>query len=547
MPATTLSAARPQPTIASTHLANLAEAGLLLSLCLTAAALGMLPTTRALVLLWTSDPLRSFGALIPFAAIALLVRAWRNSGWIFAPDARGLAAIVLAVAASRVSEGLLLAYRIGGASIDPFQSGVLLCLFFCGVVLLLGGSTLLRASLFPLGLLLCVNPVPHLFSVWVDLPLQRISADVARHFAHLLGLYPTGAQLQLMFTPKFGMEIIPGCNGMRGAATMAYVTLLLSYLRGYRPLRIVFLMACAVLLGYLMNFFRLCLLVFYYAIGRNHPALRGDGVLIDYIIGGCLFVLLSTLVGALWLGGHPDTSQATTERPVDWPQLLRRPLIQVSAVLLAAVSLVELPAAYAVAIKPSAILTPDTAFAAMPLQAGPWLRSNVYTREVPPDGIPRWVWADYRSPDGRTVGFGIWLMPYQHYAIRSRQMHGVVPDWQGSLSATAANQVPVRLSSFIVRDDLETAARAPGYFAETTCLDTRCVDRSGGFNKQGWSVALGPSALRTQVRLPMQFRVEHSVGTTTVSETQRAQDEEAIRDLLSHIDTRGLTLQLGFR
>lgn len=531
---------------ASTNLANLAEAGLLFLLFLIASALGMLPTTRALVLLWTSDPLRSFGALIPLVTIALLVRAWRNTGWTFAPAPVGLVAIVVAVAASRTSEGLLLTYHRGSVGFDPFQPGLLLFLYFSGVVLLLGGRSLWRASLFPLCLLLCVNPVPHMFSVLVDYPLQRISADVARHFAHLLGLYPTGAQLQLMFTPKFGMEIIPGCNGMRGAATMAYVTLLLGYLRGYRPPRIALLVVCATLLGYLLNFTRLCLLVFYYAIGRNHPALRGDGVLIDYIIGGCLFLLLSTLVGALWFGGQPDAPQQPQERAVDWPRLLRQPLLLTSAALLAAASLTELPAAYAVMSKPSGILAPATAFAAMPPQAGPWQRSSGFTREVL-DGTPRWVWADYRNPDGRIVGFGIWLMPTQHYAIRSRQAHGVEPDWQGGMNGTAAGNIPVRLSSFIVRDDLETVARGPGYFAETTCLDDRCVDRSGGFNKQGWSVALGPSALRTQLRLPVQFRVEHPAGSTTVSDAQRAQDETAIRDLLSHIDTRSLTLQLGFR
>lgn len=505
----------------------------------------MLPTTRALLLLWTSDPLRSFGSLIPFIAVALLVRAWKHTGWHFASDMRGLAAIVLAVAASRASEGLLLTYHRGNVSLDPFQPGVLLWLYFSGVILLLGGFALWRASILPLCLLLCVNPVPHLFSVGVDYPLQRISADVARHFAHLLGLYPTGAQLQLMFTPKFGMEIIPGCNGMRGAATMAYVTMLLGYLRGYRPRRIAVMMVCAVLLGYLLNFLRLCLLVFYYAIGRNHPGLRGDGVLIDYIIGGCLFLLIGTLAGALWLGGTPESPQSS-ERAIAWPQLIRQPALVISAILLAAGSFTELPAAYAVTTKPSGIRTPESVFQVMPRQAGVWQRSNGYTSEVL-DNISGWVWADYRNPDGRVVGFGIWLLPTQHYAIRSRQVHGVEPDWDGSLTATAANQVPVQLSSFIVRDDLNTVVGGPGYFAETTCLESHCVDRTGGFGKQGWSIALGPAALRSQQRLSMQFRVEHPAGTTTVSAQQRAQDEDAIRDLLSQIDTRSLTLQLGFR
>ena len=524
--------------------ANLAEASLLLFLFLIAAALSMLPTTRALLAVWTSDPLRSFGSLLPHLGILLTVRAWRGIGWRFDPRPAGLALVVLAVFGSRASEGLLLTYRVGSLSLDPLQPALLLVLFFSGAILLLGGPLLWKRSIFPLCLLLCVNPVPHFFTTWVDFPLQRMSADVARSFAHLLGLYPTGQQLQLMFTPQFGMQIIPGCNGMRGAATMAYGTLILSYIRGYRPRRRALLTVIAAALGYLLNFLRLCLLVLYYAIGRNHPGLRGDGVLVDYIIGGCLFLTVSTLAGALWVRGG-DAQPGAPEWPVDWPALIRRPVLLATACVLALSSLAELPGAYGLARWESTVVAPERAFHAMPAQAGSWARSDVYSTEVL-DGVPHWVWAKYRTTDDRSVDFGIWLMPFQHFALQSRQVHGVEPDWTGTLHGHAASGVAVQMADFVARDDVGQDGSGTGYFAETTCLGSRCSSHVAGFEKQGWSAAMGPAAMRTTLRLPIQFRVRHT-GQISLSQEERAADESLIRDLLSHVDTTALTQTLGFR
>ena len=526
----------------SAAFANSAEAGLLLLLFLAAAIFSMLPTTRSLLALWTGDPLRSFGGLLPFVSIGLIVRAWRQTGWRFAPHPAGLAAILLAIAASRLSEGLQVSYRFRTLSIDPLQPALLVFLFFSGAILLLGGPHLFRRSLFPLLLLLCLNPVPHLFTTWVDFPLQRMSAEVARRFAHLLGLYPTGQQLQLMFTPKFGMEIIPGCNGMRGAATMAYLTVVLAYLRGYRPARIALLATLATLLGYLLNFLRLCLLVVYYAIGSNHPALRGNGVLIDYIIGGCIFLVVSTLAGALWLRG--DTAPPRSEHPVPWPKLLRQPTLLASAAVLVLASASELPAASTL-IGGSGLIAPERAFDSMPVAAGVWTRSSTFAEESL-HGTPTWTWATYRHPDGRTVDFGIWLQAGQHFALHSRQMQGIEPLWTGVMETHAAGSVPVELSEFVAVDEVGSNAGSAGFFSETTCLTSRCASHVIGFPQQGWSVASGPAAMRTTLRLPMQFRVLHR-GTTTLSAAVRAADEAAIRDLLHSLQLPPLVQTLGFR
>ncbi len=54
--------------------------------------------------------------------------------------------------------------------------------------------------------------------------------------------------------------------------------------------------AGAVLLGYVFNFARLCLLVVYYLVALHFPSLQHRAKLADYIIGGCLFLFATFLL-----------------------------------------------------------------------------------------------------------------------------------------------------------------------------------------------------------------------------------------------------------
>ena len=144
---------------------------------------------------------------------------------------------------------------------------------------------------FRLVLLWFVNPIPHIFNVFVDLPLQRASAHVARAFAIALGQPLSPDQLRLMFTPEFGMFIAPGCNGIRGAVTMGFIALIAGYVYRFRWYAHAAVVAGAVLLGYVFNFARLCILVLYYLVALRFTWLQSRAEMGDYIIGACLFLL----------------------------------------------------------------------------------------------------------------------------------------------------------------------------------------------------------------------------------------------------------------
>src|SRR6202034_4309494 len=111
-------------------------------------------------------------------------------------------------------------------------------------------------------------------STHLDLPLQHLSSEVARTFAHAIGQHLSPDQLTLMFTPQFGMFIAPGCNGIRGAVTMGLIALVAGYMYRFRWRSLTLVVLGAVLLGYAFNFVRLCVLVLFYLVALHFPWLQ---------------------------------------------------------------------------------------------------------------------------------------------------------------------------------------------------------------------------------------------------------------------------------
>jgi exosortase J len=176
--------------------------------------------------LWTTDALKSIGMVVPLVSFLLVLRVWRSLDWEMNGSWWGLVLLLCTAVLVQLREQTVMTLVLSAqwSLFFPPHSLVMFA-YGSGVVLLFGGGRLWRASLFPLILLLFVNPVPHVFNVYVDLPLQRASAHVARAFAMALGQPLSADKLRLMFTPDFGMFIAPGCNGIRGAVTMGFIAL----------------------------------------------------------------------------------------------------------------------------------------------------------------------------------------------------------------------------------------------------------------------------------------------------------------------------------
>jgi exosortase J len=191
--------------------------------------------------------------------------------------------------------------------------------YAAGMVLLFGGKRLLRAAWFPVLLMWAVIPVPQTFSRFIDLPLQHAAASVARAFAHALGQQLTQDKLRLMFTPEFGMFIAPGCNGIRGAITLGLAAIVVAYVYRFRWFVFAPVVVGAVLLGYLFNFLRLCLLVIYYKIALGHTWWQNHARQADLVIGGCLFVLALVIFFAVAERLRRDPEDVLPEQQSDRP------------------------------------------------------------------------------------------------------------------------------------------------------------------------------------------------------------------------------------
>jgi exosortase J len=344
-----------------------------------------------------------------------------------------------------------------------------------GVVLLFGGTRLYRAGLFPLLLLLCVDPVPHIFNVFVDLPLQRISAHVARGFAMALGQPLTSDQLRLMFTPDFGMFIAPGCNGIRGATTMGYIALVAGYLYRFRLRAWALLVAGAILLGYVFNFLRLCVLVLYYLVALKIVWLQDRATNGDYVIGACLFTIAATLLvlairkagrepGVVESSQLPDPEVEARKAAHDTVAMRTYYLRLAVFVVVTAIGSVAYAMPWARSMWRSitgATERQQTAFTGQfPQQLGAYTLSRTWKEQLS-TGVVVYEWAEYvRSDNGLRIQLGVSPVLGSHDTTLCHIARGEDAIWQGTVSFPSAGHENESFSASMYNDGVSQFVEA---------------------------------------------------------------------------------------
>jgi len=431
------------------------------------------PSGLILWTMWTNDALKSVGMVIPVVSLVLILRAWKAIGWERQGSWWGLALILTAVAGSWIEgrANLVLVLSPETSRIFPPASLVVL-LYGAGVVLLMGGTKLLRAALFPVLLLWLVNPVPRAFSLWVDLPLQHAAASVARSLAIHLGQRLTPDKLQLMFTPDFGMFIAPGCNGVRGSVTMGLIALIAAYLYRFRWTTMALITGGAVMLGYVFNLLRLCFLIFYYLIGMRFPWLQNKAEQADYVIGAGLFLaatmLLFGVIGRLRSSvteGELAGPKPELDENARWATPHR--LVGLAAFgTMIAIGLFYLPRTVAEYrfVAPAANASVDP----FPQKVGRYIRTREWN-ETSTDGPIIYRWAEYALEDGgRPIAVGVSPVPDWHNPLICHSIRGEDPLWQGQLTA-ATTEGAVEFSSAFYNDGV-----AQHLEASTLCAGGAC-------------------------------------------------------------------------
>ncbi len=408
--------------------------------------LGIHRDLGTLWLIWTSDPLRSIGILIPPASIVLFLRVWRQTGWEMRGTWWGLAVIGLSFLLSILRGNSLLVAYFGDERVSLFPVSLPVYVYASGIVLLFAGTRVWCKAWFPLALLLLCQPAPSQTFSLIDLPLQSISARVARSFATMIGFAPTTPQLRLMFSPDFGMFIAPGCDGIRGALTMGYVALILGYLKHVSFRRWAVYVAGAVMLGYLFNFTRLCVLVLYYRVALGHPALESLAKQADYVIGSCLFLVATLLF--LWIlrrsGGRPP-SAIMAPSAVEFLPDYRKLWLKCAAFAAAVLLVLSLPTA-ALSGAGNRSATTASLAARMPKQVGEFYLTRTWHEQQ--GGTTVVESGSYSAPGSDEIILGVWVSPLLniHDATDCWLARGLQPDFLATRQFVTAhgNAIPLK-------------------------------------------------------------------------------------------------------
>jgi exosortase J len=521
-------------------------------------SLSLLQLWFTMYYLWTTDPLRSIGAVFPLVACVGVLAAWRRLGWRMNGTFWALPLVALSILLARAIAVSAFVVGYGGLQLGLMNFGTVLFLYGCGTVLLFGGPGLLRASIAPLCLLLFINPVPGAFNALVDLPLQHLSASTARSFAHLIGLQPTGVQLRMMFTPDFGMFIAPGCNGVRGSITLGFLALIFGYARRLRPSRLALITLAAFLLGYAFNLLRLCVLVVYYRIGVSLPSIQKYGAGVDYAIGCTLFLLATLGLGLLIRSLEPSTLaniQKAKQRP--GAEISGIPLgvpHRGHAAVARALCFLALTFAFIVPELGSATwrfaLRPNeqVVLSSFPATVGPYWLTRTWA-EHDSNGLITLAMAEYSvsSDTGHTfnrITFGLWVGSANHLVADCKFMQGVIAQRTGFFDATTRQALPVHFVTGFYDDGISRQ-----YDAESTCSENGCSGRLGRSSHEGFFFkAPGYSDLASVSHgksLPILLRREWLNSDPAPSADLRAQFEADARLFIEQVDLRKLLVQDG--
>ncbi len=498
---------------------------------------------------WTTDALKSIGMVVPLVSLVLILRAWKTLGWRAEGTWWGLALLLVTAAVARVQQQVFLIMVVSPRLLTPMPpTSFMLFAYGSGVVLLLGGVRLYRAALFPILLLLFANPVPHFFSLFVDLPLQRVSAHIARAFAMGLGNPLTPDSLRLMFTPGFGMFIAPGCNGLRGSVTMGFIALIAGYVYRFRWYANALVVVGAVLLGYVFNLARLCMLVLYYVVALHFTSLQSKGESADYLIGATLFLLATLLLFAAIHrlrdagGRNPPEAAIAPENGGSHRRAPRTRYAQLAAMTaVALLGCVSLARAKEAARSPGASLADEGP--RFPARLGNYTRMRTW-QDSATVGAGRYFWAQYAPADGgETISLEVshtlgWHDPLLCYYVR-----GETPLWRGQVTAATADGPPDSFSSAFYNDGATLSLVASTICNGSTCGEFTSERTHFGFLYTRTNTG---SLLRDDPMLPVSvvLRVE-TLDEAMPADAARQRLTADLQAFLSSVSLDGLTRPSG--
>jgi exosortase len=177
------------------------------------------PTLRALIMRWIDDPDMGHGFFVP--AISGYI-VWQRREQLLAiqprPNWWGLVVVIWG--------GLQM--MLGALGVELFTSRTALVVTLIGVVLLLGGTPVLRKVAFPLCLLFLMIPIPAVIYNQITFPLQIMASRLAAGALTVLGI-PVFREGNILDLPSQRLSVVEACSGIRSLLSLTFLSLVYGY------------------------------------------------------------------------------------------------------------------------------------------------------------------------------------------------------------------------------------------------------------------------------------------------------------------------------
>jgi exosortase len=177
------------------------------------------PILRALVIQWSTDEDVSHGFFVPLVALFI---AWQRREKImtleYNPAWWGLAIMAW---------GGLQAY-LGTLAAELFLQRTSFLITLVGLLLVVGGTALIRELAFPLLLLPFMIPIPAVIYNQLTFPLQLLASRVAEFVLGILGI-PVLRDGNILELASQKLSVAEACSGIRSLLSLSFLSLVYAY------------------------------------------------------------------------------------------------------------------------------------------------------------------------------------------------------------------------------------------------------------------------------------------------------------------------------
>lgn len=178
------------------------------------------PILKLLVVQWSTDEDVGHGFLVPIVAGYLVWQRRETLLGLNLKPAWGWGLALLAWGGLQAWVGTL------GAELFLQRSALLITLV--GLLLVLGGTALVRALVFPLLLLLFMIPIPKVIYGQITFPLQLFASRVAESVLELVGI-PVLRDGNILELASQKLSVAEACSGIRSLLSLTFLALVYGY------------------------------------------------------------------------------------------------------------------------------------------------------------------------------------------------------------------------------------------------------------------------------------------------------------------------------